>query len=188
MTDREKARAAREKWYREMQGEVEELLSMLDNLAKEGERPTQTLKRLLQHVPHDRLWPEGQKPEEGGPIRGAPPHAWKPYKGDMVRCSRCGIYDEPMHNGVLAADVTRECVEADLDKTKTLVLTVEYDDSMGQQTMELRPPWEALSDLRAMLGIDAEKEMVEALEGDIIRRRMLRVALVQLMMRATARK
>jgi hypothetical protein len=39
-----------------------------------------------------------------------------------------------------------------------------------------------------MFGIDAEKEMVEALEGDIIRRRMLRVALVQLMMRATARK
>jgi len=170
MNDREKARAAREQFERDMQSEVNDILGMIDKHRAKGEGYRCALERLLSSLP--------PQPE---PVQEPPDHRWATVTGETVRCRRCGVYDAPVR-GTLPSDAVRPCIPEDLSKTKTLTLTVECDGRRGRETMEMRPMWEALEDMKALCGIDAEKEIVEIVEAEINKRRMLRMVVLRMFM------
>jgi hypothetical protein len=170
MDDQEKARAAREQFDRDMQSEVNEILGMIDNHRAKGEGYRDALDRLLKALPYT-----------DPPFEGPSDHDWSEVSGEVVRCQHCGVYDAPVR-GVLPSDATRPCIPVDLSKTKTLTLLVECDGKRGRETMEILPMWDALEDMKALCGIDAEKEVAEAMESEVLRRRMLRMAIVRMFM------
>jgi len=174
MEIREKNQEEREAWSRNQQEEVDGIFTLLDDLKAEDETRLETLKRILKYSPY--------VPPVVGAEVGAEVHDWEALhpEGLEVRCRRCGIYDSPW-SGEILSDSTRACIPADLDKTKTLYLTIRFDDREGRETMEARAPWDMLEDLQAISGIDAEVEWATVLAFEINARRMVRLALARMM-------